>query len=110
MVGFTRPSLVSRRAMAQQGNFSFGTNILATHDGPILKACRAMEAEQPNKLLCRKIIIPAPLKPLILQQLRTMNVTASSLFPTIDGAGRSLADLVTLKAALYKADEARKKT
>jgi hypothetical protein len=38
-----------------------------------------------------------------------MNVTASSLFQTLDGTGKSLADLVTLKVALYKADQTRKK-
>jgi len=108
-VGFTWPSLKPSRALAQQGQFSMNTNILASHDGPILEACYAIKSEQPNKVIHRKIIIPAYLKPLFLQQLRTMNVTASSLFPTLDGTGKSLADLATLKVALYKADQTRKK-
>jgi hypothetical protein len=110
LVGFTWPSLKPSRAVAQQGHFSVNANILAAHDGPILEACRAVQSEQPEKVLHRKIVIPAELKALFLQQLLTMNVTASSLFPNLDGTGKSLADLVTLKVALYKADEARKKT
>ena len=108
-VGFTWPSLKPSRAVAQQGQFSMCTNILATHDGSILEACNAIRSEQPDKVIHRKIIIPAQLKPLFLQQLLTMNVTARSLFQTLDGAGESLGDLATLKVALYKAGRSREK-
>jgi hypothetical protein len=39
------------------------------------------------------------LKRIILQQLRVMNIEPQFLFPSIDGLGRSLADLARLKAA-----------
>lgn len=108
-VGFTWPSVKPSRAVAQQGQFSFCTNILATHDEPILEACSAIHSEQSDKVIYQKIIIPAHLKPLFLQQLLTMNITARSLFQTLDGTGKSLGDLATLKVALYKAEQSRKK-
>lgn len=101
-VGFTWPSVVPMRAVSQQGQFSFNTNILTEHDGPILEACRAMEKEKLGHFVHSKIIIPADLKPTILQQLLTMNITARSLFQNLDGTGKSLADIVTLKATEYK--------
>ena len=107
-VGFTWPSLKESRAVAQQAHFSMNTNILATHDGPILEACCAVKSKQPDKVIHQKIVIPARLKPLFLQRLLTMNVTARSLFQTLDGTGKSLADLATLKVALYKAEQTRK--
>ena len=107
-VGFTWPSLKPSRAVAQQGQFSMSTNILETHDGPILEACSAIKAEQPDKFIHQKIVIPAHLKPLFLQQLLTMNITARSLFQTLDGTGKSLGDLATLKVALYKAEQSRR--
>lgn len=106
-VGFTWPSLKPSRAVAQQGHFSMNTNILANHDGPILEACYAIQSERPGEIKCRKIVIPAGLKITILQQLLTMNITARSLFQTIDGTGKTLADLATLKVALHKADESK---
>jgi len=88
--------------VAQQGHFSVGTNILESHDGPILTACSAVEQQQPNKIVSRKIIIEARLKLVVLQQLRAMNVAPHALFPGLDGLGRSLSDLASLKAILSR--------
>jgi hypothetical protein len=82
------------------GQFSVGTNILASHDDAILEACSAVAAKQPQSFAYRKIIIASHLKLVILQQLRAMNVAPHALFPTVDGLGRSLSDLATLKVAL----------
>ena len=97
---FTRPELSSSRIVAQQGHFSVHTNILGSHDDAILEACSAVGAKQPPSIVYRKIIIASHLKLVILQQLRAMNVAPHALFPTVDGLGRSLADLATLKVAL----------
>lgn len=99
-VTFTWPELSSSRIVAQQGQFSVGTNILASHDDAILEACSAVAAKQPQSFAYRKIIIASHLKLVILQQLRAMNVAPHALFPTVDGLGRSLSDLATLKVAL----------
>jgi len=101
-VTFTWPNLRSGRLVAQQGHFSVGTNILESHDRPILTACAAVSQQQPNKIISRKIIIEAPLKLVVLQQLRAMNVAPHALFPGLDGLGRSLSDLAGLKAILSR--------
>ena len=102
LVVFTWPLLRSSRVVAQQGNFSVSTNILAPHDEAILKACSVITAEQPGRVIQKKIIIASDLKLVILQQLRAMNVAPHALFPSLDGLGRSLADLASLKAILLQ--------
>jgi hypothetical protein len=104
-VVFTWPNLRSGRVVAQQGHFSVSTNILSTHDGPILEACSAIAAQQPKRIIYRKITIASHLKIVILQQLRAMNIAPHALFPNIDGLGKSLADLATLKVALYRPEQ-----
>lgn len=99
-VVFTWPQLRSRRAVAQQGHFSVSTKILEAHDQSILEACGAVSAQRPGEIISRKIIIKAGLKLVILQQLRAMNIAPHALFPTLDGLGKSLSDLVTLKVAM----------
>jgi hypothetical protein len=99
-VTFTRPELSSSRIVAQQRHFSVRTNILGSHDDAILEACSAVAEKQFPSIVYRKIIIASHLKLVILQQLRAMNVAPHALFPTVDGMGRSLADLATLKVAL----------
>lgn len=102
---FWWPHLRSSRIVAQQGHFSVSTNILAAHDEAILDACSAVDAKQPDRpFLHLKIIVPSHLKIVILQQLRAMNVAPHALFPTVDGLGKSLSDLATLKVARHLAD------
>ena len=97
---FTWPNLRSGRLVAQQGHFSVSTNILEPHDGPMLAACSAIAQQRPSEVISRKIVIASGLKLVILQQLRAMNVAPHALFPTLDGLGRSLSDLASLKAIL----------
>ena len=102
LVTFTWPSLRSSRYVAQQGHFSVGTNVLKPHDGPILDACQAASEREPDKVISRKVVIDAELKLVVLQQLRAMNVAPHALFPNLDGLGRSLSDLASLKAILNR--------
>ena len=97
-VTFAGTRLRSNRMVAQQGYFSVSSNPFAPHDRPILEACSALGPEHPSHILQQKIVIVSSLKPEILQRLRTMNVAPHALFPTLDGLGRSLADLASLKA------------
>lgn len=101
-VTFTWPKLKSNRMVAQQGHFSVSTNVLEPHDGSIVTACSAIALQQPGKVIFRKIVIAAKLKLVILQQLMAMNVTPQHLFPGLDGLGRSLSDLASLKAILNR--------
>jgi len=97
LVTFAGTRLRSNRMVAQQGYFSVSSNSLAPHDQPILEACSAVAPEYASRIIQRKIVIASYLKPEILQRLRAMNVAPHALFPTLDGLGRSLADLASLK-------------
>jgi hypothetical protein len=99
-VVFTWPQLRSQRLAIQQGHFSVSTKLLSAHDGPILSACASVASDKSERVIHRKIIIASDLKLVILQQLRAMNIAPHALFPSLDGFGRSLADLARLKATL----------
>jgi hypothetical protein len=72
------------RLVAQQGYFTVSANPLTEHDDLLHEAGAAR----------RRLIIPAAMKPIILRHLRTMNVGANSLFPGLDGLGRSTAEII----------------
>ena len=58
-----------------------------------LEATISTESVEKNMAFA-KIKIPANLKPEVMRHLRTMNLTAATLFPGLDGIGRYLDDLV----------------
>lgn len=78
------PFQKTARLVAQQGYFTVATGPLDAHDD-LLNAAGA---------IMRRWVIPVDIKPTILLHLRTMNVTANSLFPGLDGLGRSATELV----------------
>lgn len=80
------------RMIAQQGVFTVCTNVLRDHADVI----GTMQLHGETGL--EKWIIPARLKSEILANLKSMNITASALFPGIDGLGRSLEELATLRS------------
>jgi hypothetical protein len=45
---------------------------------------------------CEKVVVPASQKPDLLRELQLMNVTGKSMFPGLDGLGRTLAELTKL--------------
>ncbi len=57
-----------------------------------------LETNGATRLL--KLVIEPELKADFLLRLRTMNVSANSLFPGIDGLGRSVRELVRLELSL----------
>jgi hypothetical protein len=94
-----QPSTNTPRMVAQQGAFTIGYNILENHDDvidPILRPSH--DSRKGNETTYYKVRVPARLKPQFLRHLRSMNVTASSLFPGIDGLGRSVAEMISLHA------------
>lgn len=82
----------SDRMIAQQGLFSVSHNVLGDH-GQILDDLFDLETK---KELFRKLVVPARLKPQFIRKLRAMNITASSLFPGLDGLSRSIAELIRI--------------
>ncbi len=85
VVAFSMALTSNERIDAQQGRFSLCTNPLANH---------ADEMYASNGLM--KIVIAKALKPKIMEDLYKMNITASSLFPGIDGLGKSIREFCRL--------------
>jgi len=82
---------LSDRMVAQQGVFTCSTRVMSDHRDAI----RASRALEPSRI---KFVIGSQDKPTHLRQLRAMNVTANSLFPGVDGLGRSVSEFVRLAA------------
>jgi hypothetical protein len=82
------PTEQTDRMIAQQIGFTVSPSILADH-GTILAEYFSEHSEQ-----FLRAIIPRRSKPEILRRLRQINITANTLFPGIDGLGRSVAELV----------------
>ena len=79
-----KPRFTVRRLVAQQGVFLMQASI---NDSFINNIKRFPESNQP---VIRKIIIPKEVRSFFLKHLITMNITAESLFPGIDGFAKSL--------------------
>ena len=89
---FCNRSSLSERMIAQQGIFSISRNVLSNHEevlGQVLES-------EPNIVQYKKLIISAHLKPLFAKRLRSMNITAGSLFPGLDGLGKYVKEYVQL--------------
>jgi hypothetical protein len=71
------------RVIAQQSMFTIGSRLGIDH-------AAAIDAALPDGDSKRAIRIPRDLKPKIMKELARMGITASSLFPGIDGIGQSL--------------------
>lgn len=86
------PSLKTARCVAQQCAFTASTYVLGDHAQLIVKVIAAGDdldipfGRSPDPI---KIVIPAHTKTDSLSGLRRMNIRAGSLFPGIDGVGRS---------------------
>ncbi len=80
------------RMVAQQGLFSISRQVLGDH-GSLIRECTP---EDSPKVLFQKIGIPAAQKSTFLRKLRHLNITASSLFPGLDGLARSVDELIQI--------------
>jgi len=82
----------TQRMIVQQGSFTVCTNIIGDHGKIIGELLDGME--RAHQLL----VIPRVKKPELLRKLEIMNITASSLFPGLDGLGRSTGELVAMES------------
>jgi len=89
-----KPTHRSNRMVAQQGGFSFCGQILRDHAETIHEALSVVTATEASIPVYGRMVIPAHLKPEILDRLRVMNITAAALFPGVDGLGRSIDEFV----------------
>jgi hypothetical protein len=75
----------NERLEAQQGRFSICTNPLSNHE-TILNECSALSRKEISK----------ELKTEIMKELHSMNISAKTLFPGIDGLGKSIREYCSL--------------
>ncbi len=83
------------RMLAQQGLFSVCKDISGNQHEIIINTCGRKEED---RSFFAKLIIPCNMKSMFLQKLHKMNITASSLYPGLDGLGRSIKELVSMNA------------
>ena len=81
------------RVVAQQSVATFSDDLTA--DQAVI--LDELMPEESNTLVFHRITFPANQKVMILKELRQMNISAASLFPGIDGLGRSIAELYDTK-------------
>lgn len=85
------PFYKTPRVLAQQGYFTAATNPTVDHEELLSSSNAALE----------QWVISPDLKPHLLYELTRMNLSANSLFPGLDGLGRSTAEVVRLGSARH---------
>lgn len=86
-----RQTGLPNRMLSQQGLFTLCGNVAADPHSTLIEA---LSAPPSKERVVGKILIPAAQKPLFMRFLRTMNLTAASLFPGLDGVGRAIDEVV----------------
>lgn len=94
VMAYAQSRYSATRMIAQQGHYTVCTDVLGDH-GDVIAKTMPPQGDSKSPPFYR-LVIPAELKPEFRQHLRTMNVTASSLFPGVDGLGRSIAERIRL--------------
>jgi len=89
---FAKRHHLSERMIAQQGIFSISRNVLSNHFEIFNDKLGADQSR--HEFL--QLIIPSELKKQFTKRLRSMNISASSLFPGPDGLGKSIKEFVIL--------------
>lgn len=98
---FFQPQRLSNRMIAQQGLSSVSTYIFSDHADIIAEALKG-HSKRGWQGWNHKVVISAKCKEEFLGRLRSMNITANSLFPGIDGLGLSLREYIRI-AGIQKA-------
>jgi hypothetical protein len=106
---FFQPKIRSQRVVAQQGWLSTSLNLFADYETTIGTSYQEHRNDPQNhkdhnaktreywKYWNSKIVIPKTLKREFLRRLQMMNITADSLFPGLDGLGRSVREFIQVE-------------
>jgi hypothetical protein len=89
------PARQNERSLSQQGVFTVSNNIFSDHYQIISNSFNKKELQ--NNTI--EITISKELKIEFLARLRYMNISTMTLFPGLDGLGRSLTKLANIRAA-----------
>lgn len=106
VISFFRSDSRSDRQVTQQGHFSMATDPLVAHDELLAAALRPGVGPSGPDVVAAKWIVPAGMKLTFLNQLRQLNVAGHSLFPGLDGLGRSLSEAAMIEGALLRSSNA----
>lgn len=105
----TRQQALPRRLLLQQGLFTLCQNVGYDLEKLFQERMAAAATEVPDVKKFAKVIIPAEQKPLFMRHLRTINVTAATLFPDLDGTGKAIDEVVrTLSSPALRGLDGRK--
>lgn len=96
--GFYVSPVLSEREVAQMACFSFALSVIDDHDEGFVKALVPGSPSDGKQSVFSKWTIPSDQKLAFLGHLRAMNIGAHSLFPGLDGLGRSLEEIAYLEA------------
>jgi hypothetical protein len=91
VIGNPRPT---GRMTAQRSNFTICTELLEDHDKVADSIVFDGVHGGEDKSILTKYIVKSSLKHQFLANLEMMNITASTLFPGIDGLGKSIKELI----------------
>jgi len=91
------PDAPTDRMLAQKGILVFSEQPLCDYAIFIGEALRHYRKEHPDTPPLTKIVIPAAAKALLREYLIKIDVYASTLFPGLDGIGRSISEMVALE-------------
>jgi len=89
----------NERMIAQQGLFTICRNIIGDHGVVIEEVFKRDDGAYDPAYT--QIVIPKAKKLEMLRKLALFNITGSSLFPGIDGLGRSIGELVTMSCHYF---------
>ena len=89
---FARRTALPQRMIVQRGLFMLCRNVAGDVEAILSEAMKDL-AKGPAETF-RAIPIPAALKPELMRRLREVNITGATLFPDLDGIGRSLDEVV----------------
>jgi len=90
------------RMVAQQSSFTVCTEILSDHDVFADEIVFSRVHGGEGHSIVQKYIVPSRFKPKFLANLEMMNITANTLFPGIDGLGKSIRELLGVSAERMK--------
>jgi hypothetical protein len=103
---FFQPTRRSPRIVAQQGWLSSSLKLFADYETEIADwfdrhkynpEYQARYDTAPWKYWNCRIVIPKEVKREFLRRLQTMNITASALFPGVDGLGKSVKEFIKVE-------------
>jgi hypothetical protein len=95
------PDRKSERVTAQRGVLTFCEQLLRDHADVIGAALMETAAAEQSLPLLKIVLVPKA-KKFFREHLSTLNVTAATLFPGIDGLGRTIAETIRVQREVFE--------